>query len=1298
MANDAKKVSELAVTTTLSANDRVVILSSPSSAANTKTITAANFANSLVSSGIIPTATTTQLGVVKVDGTTITISNGVISGASVYNQQLNTTNNVTFASLTTANISSQNNVTIRTGNNSYAWTFQANGELKAPGNIIPTANNVYTLGNSSVRWQALWIGGNSVVFADQNPSYPDQTLTVGNGVFYIAETANTAAISNAGFRVGNFLLQNNFITLTDSNAVFYIGSTLATGNLVINRPVVMNNPSTNAQIFGVTREGRVQINPPTIPSNDIGALSVVGSADGSYKPVRNPGGMLHITGNANTTTRVTLDNFGSGNTTVQLIGRSGRGTSNTATASQANDVLFRIAGAGYINDTTQFATVGALVPTTIEFVALDNFTDGAQGSTTKFYNAPSGNSVKTLSMSVTANGITLPSNAGIRFSDNTYQNTAFSNTSAVTKINVGTGLTQSGNVGIVGIDSTAVLTVSGTANQVIVANVGQNVTLSLPQSIGTTSNVQFKTITVQNLVVTGNSTIANSASISNAVIQLAYNSTNSAQIDTGGFTLGNTASAYYVSFLYNLSNNAWTTGNTNLITQNITANAVSASNGNFTAQLHAGAAYAGYDFPNATVQADCNINSYNQIVEKNHNSGTQASADFVAVNDIGTDSNNYIDLGINSSNYANNDYSIVGPNDGYLYINGGDLAIGTQTTNKQLKFFVGGTTANNKIASANTSGWFLDNLTVTNTIIGTANNVAFVGSIAAANVVSNAQLSANLANYQTTAGLSANVSLLTANAAGYLGNSSGTLANIASWISGNAATAYSNAVSSFSGTYQTTAGLAANVATLTSNNASFVGSIPAANVVSNGQLQSNLASYQTLVGLAANVIVLTSNSANFIGSIPSSNVVTSAQLSGNLAGYVSSTQLSGNLANYQTSAGLSANVVLLAANSASYIGTLPAANVVSNAQLIANLANYVTGANFTANLVNYQTTAGLSANVVTLSSNSTTYLGNSSGTLANIASWVSGNAATAYSNAVANAAALYQTTAGLSANVVTLTANAATYHGNSSGTLANIVSWITGNSATAYSNAVANAAALYQTTAGLSANVLTLSSNNASYLGGVAANVYVRSSGSYTWTNTHTFSNVITFTSEINVHNMLANGVYGANGQVLVANSVDGMYWADLKTHKAKKVKHKDGSYDPEIDATVLQDTMTFVDGDGIVMVSNTTNQTIQINARQSIRDAGANNSLVIDFATDEIVLVQPNNTSTISMNNYSIGKKIQVWVKPTTTKAITLSGVTAAQATGACTAPVPVSGQMIKMEFFSTTTANTGVYVDVNR
>jgi len=50
---------------------------------------------------------------------------------------------------------------------------------------------------------------------------------------------------------------------------------------------------------------------------------------------------------------------------------------------------------------------------------------------------------------------------------------------------------------------------------------------------------------------------------------------------------------------------------------------------------------------------------------------------------------------------------------------------------------------------------------------GTSNNTLYVGSVTADNVVSNAQLSGNLSNYQTTAGLSANVATLTSNNSTY---------------------------------------------------------------------------------------------------------------------------------------------------------------------------------------------------------------------------------------------------------------------------------------------------------------------------------------------------------------------------------------------------------------------------------------------------------------------------------------------------------------------------------------------------
>ena len=128
----------------------------------------------------------------------------------------------------------------------------------------------------------------------------------------------------------------------------------------------------------------------------------------------------------------------------------------------------------------------------------------------------------------------------------------------------------------------------------------------------------------------------------------------------------------------------------------------------------------------------------------------------------------------------------------------------------------------------------------------------------------------------------------------YSTSSTATSANNAAYLGGVAAASY-----------QLSSTLSANVATLTANNVSFVGTVSAANVVSNSQLSSNLANYQTTAGLDANVAVR----------------------------------------GFQTTAGLSANVAKLTANSTNFVGTVSAANVVSNAELTANLANYALVAN-----------------------------------------------------------------------------------------------------------------------------------------------------------------------------------------------------------------------------------------------------------------------------------------------------------------------------------------------------------------
>lgn len=71
-----------------------------------------------------------------------------------------------------------------------------------------------------------------------------------------------------------------------------------------------------------------------------------------------------------------------------------------------------------------------------------------------------------------------------------------------------------------------------------------------------------------------------------------------------------------------------------------------------------------------------NINGYNQLTTQNANSGTNASNDLIVSNDLGTDSTNYGDFGINSSGFSGSGaFSDAGGV--YLYAQSNTLAIGT---------------------------------------------------------------------------------------------------------------------------------------------------------------------------------------------------------------------------------------------------------------------------------------------------------------------------------------------------------------------------------------------------------------------------------------------------------------------------------------------------------------------------------------------------------------------------------------------------------------------------------------------
>jgi len=105
-------------------------------------------------------------------------------------------------------------------------------------------------------------------------------------------------------------------------------------------------------------------------------------------------------------------------------------------------------------------------------------------------------------------------------------------------------------------------------------------------------------------------------------------------------------------------------------------------------------------------------NTFVQLNIQNLAIGDAASSDLVLTSNAGTDDSFYLDLGINNSGYNQAAYNIGNSGDGYLYVHGGNLTIGTQSPSRTIKFHTDGTTSANQIAEINSTGYFSPNKSV----------------------------------------------------------------------------------------------------------------------------------------------------------------------------------------------------------------------------------------------------------------------------------------------------------------------------------------------------------------------------------------------------------------------------------------------------------------------------------------------------------------------------------------------------------------------------------------------------------
>lgn len=202
-------------------------------------------------------------------------------------------------------------------------------------------------------------------------------------------------------------------TSPTTGALIVSGGTGITGNLSVGGNLTTFTSSGNVA-FQALDTGIVQFNAPAvIAANTAGALNITGSSTSSYQPVRNPGSMVHITGNDNLAGRVTVDSFGAAANAYPIwTSRRARGTAASPTAVQTGDTLARVTASGW--GTSDYVLGAANVaPTSIDFFALENFATGNSGSSINFYTAPVGGITKTLSANISANVTAFPANVTI---------------------------------------------------------------------------------------------------------------------------------------------------------------------------------------------------------------------------------------------------------------------------------------------------------------------------------------------------------------------------------------------------------------------------------------------------------------------------------------------------------------------------------------------------------------------------------------------------------------------------------------------------------------------------------------------------------------------------------------------------------------------------------------------------------------------------------------------------------------------------------------------------------------------
>jgi len=320
------------------------------------------------------------------------------------------TNTSAFVDLGINNSQWDSSVLGQTAQYPYDGFLIVDGPLDDPkGNLVigtanPSTNLVFSIGGLTTTDVPAVMTANGLVFkTNRYLTFADNTqqttaaatLEYSESAFAVANTATDSITYLSGVNLG----QNTYASAAFAKANSALANTSGTfaGDLTItgNTQVAKVNTANlsvvgTANIYGTLNVvGVVSMNSTLVLTNTSfsatdSALTI--SATPTVQTPSQAGTMLHISGKANTPSRIIFDSFSTDGSAYGIVaGRTARGTVTTPTATQNNDILMRVAGNGW--GTTGFAPLGVA---RIDIIATENYTDSARGSKIVMYNIANG--------------------------------------------------------------------------------------------------------------------------------------------------------------------------------------------------------------------------------------------------------------------------------------------------------------------------------------------------------------------------------------------------------------------------------------------------------------------------------------------------------------------------------------------------------------------------------------------------------------------------------------------------------------------------------------------------------------------------------------------------------------------------------------------------------------------------------------------------------------------------------------------------------------------------------------------